>query len=227
MKSANLLITTVGALAILAVVLIAVAAVHFRNPIILGPAAVPEETEAFLSHLQFLWQRYLEMVQLLVTLLTGVIAVCAGMVKLGPRDMVANRGYFASGMVCLLIGLTCAVLWRIDAELLMEMEVFGDPATVAATFNHHGVPEPFTSSFEYLNGLPTFSKAADVFMVGTASGLLAGLAFMSLFAYRNLPEATRHPVSHPSASSRAETGAGRRDPEHYKSVAEKPISGTP
>lgn len=164
---------------------------NYWRPANPGKAPTPQQMELFLNHLQFLWERYLEMVQLLITLLTGVIAVSAGMVKLGPHESVANRGYFAAGITSLLVGLTCAVLWRIDSELLMEMEIFGDPGTVAALFKAHGVFPSFTSSYEYLDGLRVFSSAAYIFMVGTAGGLLAGLALMSLFAYSNLPEKTR------------------------------------
>jgi len=147
--------------------------------------------EQFVNHLQVLWQRYLEMVQLLITLLTGVIAVSAGMVKFGQRDVVADREYFGAGIGSLLIGLTCAVLWRIDAELLMEIEIFGKPDDVRQLFSNHGVSSPFTSSFEYSRSLSIFSDSAYVLMVLTAAGLITGLALLSLFAYSNLPELTR------------------------------------
>ena len=145
-----------------------------------------EEMKEFLNHLELLWERYLQMVQLLITLLTGVIAVSAGMVKLGPRAAVADGEYFAAGMVSLLVGLTCAVLWRIDAQLLMEIEIFGQPLEVKKLFVNHGVPDPFTSSFEYYSGLPVFRHLADFFMIGTAAGLVTGLSLLSLFAYSNL-----------------------------------------
>jgi hypothetical protein len=149
------------------------------------------DIEPFLGHLQTLWDRYLDMIQLMVTLLTGVIAVSSGMVKLGPRKAVADRQDFASGIMGLLIGLACAVLWRVDAQLLMEIEMFGMPATVRDLYQLHGVAEPFTSSFYYAGHIQLFSDLACVFMVGTAVGLVVGLALIARFAYRNLPEATR------------------------------------
>lgn len=149
------------------------------------------DLEPFLGHLQFLWERYLDMVQLLVTLLTGVIAVSAGMVKFGPRTAVADREDFASGMMALLVGLFCAVMWRIDSELLMEIEIFGQPGKAQKLYALHGISDPFTSSFNYAPHIQIASVFARVFMVGTAVGLLVGLALLSRFAYSNLPAATR------------------------------------
>jgi hypothetical protein len=204
------LITIVAAISALCVVAMALVAGHYWTNANPGNPPTPKESEQFLNHLQFLWERYLEMVQLLITLLTAVIAASAGMVKFGRRDSVANRGYFAAGSVSLLVGLACAALWRIDAQLLMEMEIFGDANTVAALFKKHGVLPSFTSSYEYLNGLSSFSIAAKIFMIGTAAGLLAGLALMSLFAYSNLPEATRRKDHDPQAKpAHSERGAGK------------------
>ncbi len=157
------------------------------------PGAAPSNCDLgpFIDHLQILWERYLEMVQLLITLLTGVIAVSAGIVKLGPREAVADREDFALGIVSLLIGLFFAVMWRIDSQLLMEIEIFGNPEKVQALYVLHGVQDPFTSSFKYANHIQTLSFLARVFMVGTATGLIVGLGLVSRFAYHNLPEATR------------------------------------
>lgn len=160
---------------------------HPSNP---DSAAQVSDIEPFLGHLQSLWDRYLEMVQLLITLLTGVIAVSAGMVKFGPKTRVVDREDFASALLSLLIGLGCAIFWRIDSELLMEIEIFGNPGRVRALYILHGVTDPFTSSFNYADHIHLFSWLARIFMAGTAVGLIVGLALLSQFAYKNLPEAT-------------------------------------
>ncbi len=179
-------------LTLFGIALLGVVARHFRVEQHPGTGvASTDEMERFLKHLELLWQRYLEMVQLLITLLTGVIAVLAGMVRLVPHDAVANRQYFAAGFVSLLIGLTCALLWRIDAQLAMEIEIFGKPDYVKQLFTNHGVPNPFTTSFEYSSGSPVFRPFAVFCMMGTAAGLVTGLSLLSLFAYSNLPELTR------------------------------------
>jgi hypothetical protein len=160
-----------------------------RIPITPGDVPNEHETETFLGHLQFLWERYLEMVQLLITILTGVLVVSAGIVKFGADEHVVDRKLFSFGLASLLIGLACAVLWRIDSELLMEIEMFGDPPKVQKLYSFHGVPDPFTSSFNYAPHIYFFSHLARTFMVGTAVGLILGLTFLSCFAYSNLPQA--------------------------------------
>jgi hypothetical protein len=84
-----------------------------------------------------------------------------------------------------------AILWRADAQLLMEMEIFGSPSTAMAFFAANGVDRPFTTSFRYLYLIRYYGDAAEMFMFGTAYGLIAGLAFLARFAFSNMPEASR------------------------------------
>jgi hypothetical protein len=151
----------------------------------------PTQLVAFLTNLQALWGRYLDMVQLLITLLTGVIAVSSGIVRFGGTEPVAERRFYAAGMASLLIALTMSVLWRVDAQLLMEMEIFGDPRVAMAMYKANGVLKPFTTSFDYLYLIRAYGDAAKIFMFGTAYGLIAGLAFLARFAFSNMPEASR------------------------------------
>lgn len=161
--------------------------------------------KAFSDNLQFLWSKYMDMIELTITLLTGTIALSAGLVKLGKGDAVADRGYYAAGMAGLLCGLLCAVLWRMDAQLLMEIEVFGDPATTYALFQSSGVRQPFTSSYHYAGHMTLFSRAAAVLMMAAATGFLSGLSLLAVFTMKNLPAASR-PGS--AFRSRADQGQG-------------------
>ncbi len=149
------------------------------------------EHKQFPDKLQFLWARYMDMVQLSITLMTGTIALSAGIVKFGQKDAVANRGYYASGMFFLIIGLIAAVLWRIFAQLLMEIEIFGNPETTHTLYQLSGVQHPFTSSYLYADRIDFYGIVATACMGTAAIGFLAGLSFLSLFAYSNLPELSR------------------------------------
>ena len=153
--------------------------------------ADPQAAKAFSDRLQFLWSKYMDMIQLTITLLTGTIALSAGLVKLGKGEAVADRGYYAAGMAALLFGLMCAILWRIDAQLLMEVEVFGNPARTHAFFQAAGVPAPFTSSYTYASSARFFGKVANLFMMGAATSFLSGLGLLALFTLSNLPAASR------------------------------------
>lgn len=156
-----------------------------------GPPVDLKTLPEFLGRLQVLWDRYLEMIQLLITLLTGVVAVSSGIVRFGGNEPVADRGFYAAGMTSLLIALAMAVLWRADAQLLMEIEIFGRPSTAMAYYAANGLMRPFTTSFEYLDQIRDYGDAAKIFMFGTAYGLIAGLAFLARFAFSNMPEASR------------------------------------
>jgi len=131
------------------------------------------------------------MVQLVITLLTGVIAVSSGIVRFGGKEKVADSDFYAIGMASLLIALTMAILWRVDAQLLMEMEMFGSPDVTMALYKAHGVMSPFTSSFKYLGSIATYGHWARIFMWGTAYGFVSGLACLARFAFSNMPEASR------------------------------------
>jgi hypothetical protein len=177
----GLVLATIVVVTVFAAVLIV-----YKSPVAPSGSVDVKDIEPFLVHLQFLWDRYLDMVQLLVTLLTGVIAYSAGMVKFGQEKPIVNRGCFALGMSSLIFGLLCSLLWRIDSQILMEIELFGDGAKAQALYDLHGVHDPFTSSFEYASHSNALSHFAYSFMIGTAVGLLLGLASMSWFAYKNL-----------------------------------------
>lgn len=157
-----------------------------------GPASdLIEGAAEFHTRLQFLWGRYMDMIQLSITLLTGSLAVAAGLVKVGRPSAVASRGIYAMGMTSLLIALASASMWRIDAQLLMEIEIFGSPSKTKAFFDSTGVKHAFTTSYEYADYAGLYGTLADYFMVAAAVGFILGLSLLSYFTFRNLPEGTR------------------------------------
>jgi hypothetical protein len=145
------------------------------------------------ERLRFLWEEYVKMVELLVTLTTGTIAVSAGLVKLSAKDAVANRRFYAAGMATLMIALVAAVLWRVAAQLFMEQEVLGDPSLVEAYYASQHLTYPFTTSHRYSGSAFAQGLRLVVFLCQavTALGFLTGLALLSLFAHSNLPEQNR------------------------------------
>ena len=151
----------------------------------------PTAALSFESRLQFLWGKYMEMVQLTITLITGILILSAGLVKLGKAEAIAARGYYSAGMAALVIGLVCAVLWRIDAQLLMEIEIFGSREDTAAMFKATGVAHPFTSSFMYEDYIVLFGRTANALMAGAAIGFLSGIGSLAMFTLKNLPATSR------------------------------------
>jgi hypothetical protein len=144
--------------------------------------------------LQFLWDQYLKMIELLITLTTGTIALAAGLVKPDPTQPVADRDLYKWSMIFLVVSLFCAVSWRVIAQFEMEQEVFGNEASVAAYYSSEGVVAPFTTSYKYGDegGINTALRYVVIFlMASTATGLVGGLGFLGAFAFNNLPPDTR------------------------------------
>jgi hypothetical protein len=138
------------------------------------------------QRLQFLWERYVDEINLLITLITGVIAVSVGLIHLESKDHVVGRGLFMSGMIFLVASLVGAMILRPLAQQFMEVEVFGNAADVSAYFSSQHI-EPFTQS--YLRGSPSGleRRLAWVLIVAVPSAVCVGLTLLSWFAYSNLP----------------------------------------
>jgi hypothetical protein len=147
-----------------------------------------KEIEQIKEHLHFLWEQYVRMIELMITLLTGVIAVAGGLAHFGSKEKIAKQDCYIYSMVALIVALVAAVIWRVGAQIFMEQEIFGDATKMGNYFFSQHIPVPFTTSYLYDQSIfqkyiKTIVMISQAFVVFGFSGGLIGLA---IFTHSNL-----------------------------------------
>ena len=139
------------------------------------------------ERLRFLWEGYIGMVNLLITLSTGALAVSTGLLRLDNSRPFSSKTALKFGLSLLVLALFSALMWRIIAQVFMEQEVFGNPSELAVYYQVEKVI-PFTSSYEYASQPfhNIFRVIIIICMFVTAVSLPLGLALVAVFVFRNL-----------------------------------------
>lgn len=76
--------------------------------------------------LRFIWEQYFQMIGMMITLITAVLAFLAGLTQLKIGENLKKFKLFKSTILFLASALVLAFLWRIFAEVEMEREILGD-----------------------------------------------------------------------------------------------------
>lgn len=141
------------------------------------------------ERLKFLWEQYMNMVNLFITLSTGSLALSTSLLRFDVDRTYQAKGLLQAGLTALVLALVFSLLWRILTHIFMEQEVFGESDRVDAYYAAEKV-HPFTTSHQYARS-EVFHRlttgAVLLCMAGTAITLPAGLGMIAFFVFSNLP----------------------------------------
>ena len=141
------------------------------------------------ERLKFLWEQYMNMVNLFITLSTGSLALSTSLLRFDVDRTYQGKGWLQAGLIALVASLVFSLFWRVGTHIFMEQEVFGESDSVDAYYATEKV-HPFTSSHLYTRS-EVFHRITNTWVIismfCTGVTLPTGLACIAMFVFQNLP----------------------------------------
>ncbi len=140
--------------------------------------------KTYSDKLEFLWGKYLTVLNLIMTLSGGTLLVFFNSIKLSDLKLYKSTELIIIGCIFAVIALISSIFWRLVTQHFMEIEVFGSAEDIENYYKLCKI-DNVTSTYKNRRIRPFYKVIYKVLPSITITALVIAWAFILIFIVKN------------------------------------------